>query len=132
MLARHLESNTHRVAKWCGSSTGFLTALLSIGLWIIVGKLNAFSYNWENGLMIYIGTITFLMIFIIQRSTNKELLALHVKLNELIITSQSADNRMMVVEQLSEKEISDVQAVHTKIASDEKEDLVNSAKNMVK
>lgn len=69
--------------------------------------------------MIYIGIITFLMIFIIQRSQNKELLALHVKLNELIVTSKSADNRMMIVEQLTEKEISEVQEIHKQIAIDE-------------
>ncbi len=69
--------------------------------------------------MIYIGVITFLIVFLIQRSQNKELAILHVKLNELIASTNLADNRLMNIEDLTEQEISKVQDMHRRIGGDE-------------
>jgi len=117
---RHsIEGLTHTVAKWFGTTSGFVTGISSIAIWIIIGKMDGFSAGWEQALSIYIGIITFLMIFVMQRSQNKELSALHVKLNELIITSTRADNKVMIAQELSEQEISEVQETHRKIAAEE-------------
>ena len=91
------------------------------GQFSIGANIYGFSKGWESGLTIYIGVITFLMVFLIQRGQNKELSTLHVKLNELIATTKHADNRLINVEQLTEKEISEVQAIHRKIGTEDTE-----------
>jgi len=121
MISDQLEIFTHRFAKWAGSASGFFAALLSILVWLVAGVGYGFSQGWESGLTIYIGVITFLMVFLIQRSQNKELSTLHVKLNELIATTKHADNRLINVEELTEKEISEVQAIHRKIGTEDTE-----------
>jgi low affinity Fe/Cu permease len=78
-----------------------------------------FSHDWESLMTIYISTITFLMLFLIQRNQNKELTILHVKLNELLAATKHADNRLMNVEHLTEKEISEVQDIHRRIGGAE-------------
>ncbi|MGZ4981791.1 MAG: low affinity iron permease family protein [Methylobacter sp.] len=121
MISDQLEIFTHRFAKWAGSASGFVAALLSIFVWLVAGEVYGFSQGWQSGLMIYIGVITFLMVFLIQRGQNKELSILHVKLNELIVSTKHADNRLMNVESLTEKEISEVQEVHRKIGTEDTE-----------
>jgi low affinity Fe/Cu permease len=118
-ISDRLEIFTHRFAKWAGSASGFVSAMLSILVWFGAGVVFGFSYGWERGLSIYIGVITFLMVFLIQRGQNKELSILQVKLNELIAVTKNADNRLMNVEDLTEKEISVVQEIHHKIGSED-------------
>ena len=115
MLSDRLEFFTHSFAKWAGSASGFVVALLSIFVWFFIGLCYGFSQNWESVLSIYIGVITFLMVFLIRRGQNKELAILQVKLNELIAVTKHADNRLINVEDLSEKAISEVQEIHHKI-----------------
>jgi len=119
MLSARLEIFTHRFSKWAGSASGFVAALLSILVWLIAGLVYGFSMDWERGLSIYIGVITFLMVFLIQRGQNKELSILQVKLNELIAVTKHADNRLINVEDLTEKEISAVQEIHHKIGEED-------------
>ena len=119
MISDRLEIFTHRFSKWAGSASGFVAALLSIVVLLLAGVVYGFSQGWERGLSIYIGVITFLMVFLIQRGQNKELSILQVKLNELIAVSKHADNRLINVEDLTEKEISVVQEIHHKIGSED-------------
>jgi low affinity Fe/Cu permease len=119
MISQQLEFFTHRFAKWAGSASGFVVALLSLLIWLIAGEICEFSHGWESGLTIYIGAITFLMVFLIQRGQNKEFTILYVKLNELISTSKHADNRLINVEELTEQEISKVQDLHHKIGTED-------------
>ena len=119
MISDRLEIFTHSFAKWAGSASGFVAALLSILLCLVVGLGYGFSQGWERGLSIYIGVITFLMVFLIQRGQNKELSILQVKLNELIAVTKHADNRLINVEDLTEKEISVVQDIHHKIGAED-------------
>lgn len=106
-------------SKWADIASGFVAALLSIFVWFVVGLVYGFSQGWERGLTIYIGVITFLMVFLIQRGQNKELSTLQVKLNELIAVTKHADNRLINVEDLTEKEISAVQEIHHKIGEED-------------
>lgn len=119
MISDRLEIFTHRFAKWTGSASGFVAALLSILVLFVAGLIFGFSQDWERGLSIYIGVITFLMVFLIQRGQNKELSILQVKLNELIAVTKHADNRLINVEDLTEKEISAVQEIHHKIGEED-------------
>ena len=102
-ISRSFEHFTHRFAKWIGSATGFCAAFISIIFWLIIGKKFGFSNGWENAFTIYIGIITFLMIFLMQRAQNKEFAAMQVKLNELIAATGQADNKLINAEELTEK-----------------------------
>jgi len=94
-----------RVTDWTGSTTGFLFAAGTIIVWLITGPLFHFSDTWQ--LVINTGTtiVTFLMVFLIQRSQNKDALAIQLKLNELVAGLEGASNRLISVEDLSEDEL---------------------------
>ena len=74
-------------------------------LWLVSGPFFGFSERWQ--LVINTGTtiVTFLMVFLIQRAQNKESLAVHLKLNEIVAALQGASNRLVNVEDLSEEEL---------------------------
>ena len=93
------------VTKATGSSTAFLLAFLTIVVWLITGPLFDYSDTWQ--LVINTGTtiITFLMVFLIQKSQNKDSMAIQLKLNELIASHHKASNRLLNIEDLSEDEL---------------------------
>ncbi|MBN8823408.1 MULTISPECIES: low affinity iron permease family protein [unclassified Spirosoma] len=88
-----------------GSSMAFLLALLTIIIWIITGPIFGYSDTWQLVINTSTTIITFLMVFLIQKSQNKDSLAMQVKLNELIAVNRKASNRLLNVEDLSEEEI---------------------------
>src|SRR3569833_2343114 len=98
-----------RFANWAtnatGSSAAFLTAAAIILIWIVTGPVFHYSDTWQ--LIINTGTtiITFLMVFLIQKSQNKDSKAIHLKLNELLASHQGASNRMVDIEDLTEEEL---------------------------
>lgn len=99
------ENMARRLTKATGSSWAFLIALFVIIIWIVTGPIFNFSNTWQ--LVINTGTtvITFLMVFIIQQSQNKDSLALQLKLNELIASNKSASNRLIDIEDLTQDEL---------------------------
>ncbi len=100
---------SHRVTGWAGSSWGFGAALAAVMLWALTGPYFGYSDSWQ--LVVNTGTtiVTFLMVFLIQRSQNKDSVALHLKLNEIVAALEGASNRLINVENLSEAE---VEALH--------------------
>jgi low affinity Fe/Cu permease len=82
-----------------------VVAVLIIAVWAITGPLFHYSNTWQ--LVINTGTtvVTFLMVFLIQRAQNKDALAIHLKLNEIVAALEGASNRLIDVEDLSEPEI---------------------------
>lgn len=105
LFNRWFERAAINITKIAGSSTAFLLALIVIIAWAITGPVFQFSDTWQ--LVINTGTtiITFLMVFIIQQSQNKDSLAIQLKLNELIAAEERASNRLIVVEDLSQDEL---------------------------
>ena len=93
------------VTRATGSSSAFLIAVAVVLVWGITGPIFGFSDTWQ--LVINTGTtiVTFLMVFIIQQSQNKDSLAIQLKLNELIACDERASNRLVVVEDLSQEEL---------------------------
>ncbi len=93
------------VTRATGTPAAFVIALLVVLVWAITGPLFKFSDTWQ--LVINTGTtiITFLMVFIIQQSQNKDTMALQLKLNELIASDAMASNRLISVEQLTPEEL---------------------------
>ena len=105
-----LERFAAAATRWTGGSLAFAIACGIILAWLITGPMFGYSDTWQ--LVINTGTtvITFLMVFLIQRSQNKDALAIQLKLNELVAAVQGASNRLIDVEDLSEKELV---ALHT-------------------
>jgi low affinity Fe/Cu permease len=109
LLEKFAQTATH----WTGTSAAFALAVGVIVAWLVTGPVFGYSDTWQ--LIINTGTtiVTFLMVFLIQRSQNKEAVALHLKLNELLAAVQGASNRLINVEDLSEAE---VQTLHRHFA----------------
>jgi len=99
------EKAASAITRATGSSTAFLIAITIIVLWAITGPIFHYSDTWQ--LVINTGTtiITFLMVFIIQQSQNKDSLAIQLKLNELIACDERASNRLIDVEDLTQEEL---------------------------
>jgi low affinity Fe/Cu permease len=114
-MHRCLEWFSAKATAWAGSSWSFATAVGVLLVWALSGPLFGFSQTWQ--LLVNTGTTiaTFLMVFLIQRAQNKESLALHVKLNELLASQQGASNRLINAEDLSEDEIRELHAKFAKL-----------------
>ena len=93
------------VTKATGSSYAFVVAVLFIVVWACSGPLLHFSDTWQLVINTATSVITFLMVFIIQQSQNKDTMALQLKLNELIAASSKASNRLIDVEDLTDDEL---------------------------
>ena len=93
------------VTNWTGGTSAFAIACGIVLLWLLTGPLFGYSDTWQ--LIINTGTtvVTFLMVFLIQRSQNKESLAVQLKLNELVAAMKGASNRLIDIEDLDEKEL---------------------------
>jgi low affinity Fe/Cu permease len=104
------------VTKATGSTPGFIVAVVLVIVWAIMGPLFHFSENWQ--LVINTGTtiITFLMVFLIQKSQNKDSLAIQLKLNELVAAHEFASNRLVNVENMTEEELKVIQKYYTRLS----------------
>src|SRR4051794_26443128 len=104
-LGRSLE----RAAVWTtaavGSSWAFMAALLLTLAWAASGPLFGFSEAWQLVMNTVSSVVTFLMVFLLQRSQNKEALAMQVKLNEIVAALKGASNRVINIEDLSEHDV---------------------------
>jgi len=107
---------SNKVTKATGSPLAFIIAAIVIIVWGITGPIFGFSDTWQ--LVINTGTtiITFLMVFIIQQSQNRETTAIQLKLNELIASHERASNRLIVVEDLTEEELDRIRKFYVKLS----------------
>jgi low affinity Fe/Cu permease len=118
-----LERLSRTATEWTGSSWALGSALAVIVVWAFLGPVFAFSDTWQ--LVINTGTtiITFLMVFLIQRTQNKDNEAVQLKLNELVAALGGASNRLINVEALSESELKNLHqhfALLAQLAAQEK------------
>jgi low affinity Fe/Cu permease len=120
--ARLLERFARNMTNWTGSTMAFVFAAGTVVVWGMTGPLFQFSDTWQ--LVINTGTtvVTFLMVFLIQRAQNKDALAVHVKLNELVAAVQGASNRLVNVEDLSESELRQLHEFYVALAAMAKKD----------
>jgi low affinity Fe/Cu permease len=98
-----------RVSRAAGSAWAFILAIAIIVIWAASGPVFHFSDTWQ--LVINTGTtiITFLMVFLIQNTQNRDARAVHLKLDELIRSNRGARNRMVDLEHCTEEELDDLQ-----------------------
>ena len=107
----------HHTAEWVGRPLAFFLAVAIIGVWIITGPIFHFSDTWQ--LVINTGTtiVTFLMVFLIQRTQNKDSLAIQLKLNEIVAAIPGASNRLIDIEDLSEAELMKLHEFYSRLAA---------------
>ncbi len=130
-MARLYNSFSTKVTRATGRPLALLLAFLVIIIWAITGPIFHFSDTWQ--LVINTGTtiITFLMVFIIQQSQNKDTTAIQLKLNELIASHEKASNRLVDIEDLTEEELLVLKKFYIKLADlAEKEDDVFSSHSL--
>jgi len=123
-VSKILERFSHEATRATGTSMAFILAVGVIVVWAITGPLFKFSDTWQ--LVINTGTtiVTFLMVFLIQRAQNKDALAIHLKLNEIVAALEGASNRLIDVEDLSEPEIGALRDYYKRLIELAKEDEV--------
>jgi low affinity Fe/Cu permease len=108
------------IALWssrqCGRASTFIIACAAIVVWAATGPIFAYSDTWQ--LVINTGTtiVTFLMVFLIQNTQNRDMSALHLKLDELIRVNQDARNKLLDLEDLTEEELEHLKGTFSKLA----------------
>ncbi|HEY9102789.1 low affinity iron permease family protein [Chitinimonas sp.] len=116
-----------RFAKHTAALTGrplaFCAALVLVLLWALTGPLFGFSDTWQ--LVINTGTtiITFLMVFLIQSTQNRDTEALQIKLDELIYTLEQANNALLDLEELDEDELEHIRGRYLALAHSARREL---------
>jgi low affinity Fe/Cu permease len=104
-----------RISSAMGSSWAFICALLFVLIWALTGPFFDYSTNWQ--LIINTGTtiLTFLMVFLIQNTQNRDSKALHLKMDEIIYKTKYARNKMIDLEDLPDEELEKLQKEFSKI-----------------
>src|SRR5215218_4524972 len=130
-ISHMLERLSYQATRATGTSVAFVLALTVILIWAITGPVFHFSDTWQ--LVINTGTtiVTFLMVFLIQRAQNKDALAIHLKLNEIVAAMEGASNRLIDVEDLSEPEIDALHAYYKRLIDLAREDDVLTATHSI-
>ena len=110
-----------KTADVMGSAWAFFGAIGIIIVWALIGPMFHFSDSWQ--LVINTGTtiITFLMVFLIQNTQNRDAKAFHLKLNELILAIKGARNRMMNLEDMTDDELAELKKQFDRISGSRQE-----------
>ena len=116
-IFKKFEEFSNKVTRATGSPVAFIAAVALVIIWAITGPIFKFSDTWQ--LVINTGTtiITFLMVFVIQHSQNKDTVALHLKLNELLASSKTASNRLIDSEDLTDEELDTIKKFYVKLSN---------------
>lgn len=111
------------ISRFCGRPRTFAFAVAVIAIWIITGPIFGFSDTWQ--LVINTGTtiITFLMVFLIQNTQNRDTEAIQIKLDELIRATRGAHNALLDLEELEEEALDAFRRRYQMLATSAREDL---------
>jgi low affinity Fe/Cu permease len=118
-------------AQWtsqqCGRPSTFILACLVIVVWAVTGPVFDYSDTWQ--LIINTGTtiVTFLMVFLIQNTQNRDMSALHLKLDELIRVSETARNKLLTLEDMTEEELERLKGSFAQLAGKHGDELLREA-----
>jgi low affinity Fe/Cu permease len=104
------------VARFAGRPITFAWAVLIILIWLVSGPIFGFSDTWQLVINTATTIVTFLMVFLIQNTQNRDTEALHLKLDELIRVTQGAHNRMLDLEQMEEKSLDELRLKYEALA----------------
>src|SRR5262245_5374187 len=121
-LGHLLERVSSAATRWTGSTPALLLAVGMLAVWLLMGPLFGFSDTWQLVMNTITSIITFVMVFLIQRTQNKDALAVQLKLNELVAVIEGASNRLIDVEDLSEQELKVLHKYFQRLAEMSKKD----------
>jgi len=102
-------------ARWVGSPLAFLLACASCVIWAVMGPIYHYSDTWQLVINTATTVLTFLIVFLIQNTQNRDAKALHLKLDEVIRSIQHAHNEMIDIENLSDKELDELKSRYEQI-----------------
>jgi low affinity Fe/Cu permease len=107
-LAARFAKFAQATALWTGHPLAFLLAVTVIVVWVVTGPIFHYSDTWQ--LVINTGTtiVTFLMVFLIQNTQNRDTLAIQLKLSELVLAMKGAENKFAAIEDLSDEELAEL------------------------
>jgi len=111
-----------RATSWTGSTPALLGAVGMLLVWLASGPAFHFSDTWQLVMNTITSIVTFIMVFLIQRTQNKDSLAVQLKLNELVAAVQGASNRLIDVEELSEDELKVLHRYYQRLTDMSKKD----------
>jgi low affinity Fe/Cu permease len=114
-VADHFHMFATRAAVWVGSKWAFAVALLTIIVWSALGPHFHYSDTWQLVVNTATTIVTFLMVFLIQNTQNRDAKAFHLKLDEVIRAIRPANNQMIDIEKLSDKELEELAGQFEKI-----------------
>lgn len=118
----YFESFASRVTRFAGSPLAFSCAFSIIIVWALCGPFLHYSENWQLVINTSTTIITFLMVFLIQHSQNKDSISIHLKLNELVASVSGASNRLIQVEELTEEDLKVLQKFYGNLVQMAKKD----------
>ena len=121
MFERFFSQAANKVSDWAGSPGGFSLALGAMIVWAALGPLVGYSEVWQLAVNTGTTIVTFLMVFIIQNSQNRDTRALQIKMDELIRATSGASNSLLDLETLSASEIAELHDRYCRIAARAKE-----------
>ena len=108
-------------ARWIeqqlGRPTAFVLALLGVGMWLVTGPFFGWSDTWQLIINTTTSIVTFLMVFVIQNTQNRDTKALQLKLDELIRVNKAARNSLMSLEEKTEPEVEEIKSAFVELAS---------------
>ena len=104
-LTQQFSRFAHSISLWTGHPLAFLLAVALVIVWVLTGPIFKYSDTWQ--LVINTGTtiVTFLMVFLIQNTQNRDTLAIQLKLSELVLAMKGAENKFAAIEDLSDEEL---------------------------
>jgi len=112
-----------RIAVLAGRPVVFLAAVVSILLWALSGPLFGFSDTWQLVVNTTTTIVTFLMVFLIQNTQNRDTAAIQLKLDELIRATQGAHNALLNLEEIEEEQFERYRRSYEKLAARAREKL---------
>ncbi len=107
-----------RVSRWVGSSWLFFVALAVVLIWAATGPIFHYSDTWQLVINTATTIVTFLMVFLIQNTQNRDAKATHLKLDEIIRSIKRARNEMIDIEKLSDEELEHLEKTYERVRTE--------------
>ena len=115
-ITRAFDAFASAVTRWAGSPIAFGLSVIIIAIWGLCGPLFHYSDAWQLNINTGTTIVTFLMVFLIQQSQNKDSVAIHLKLNELIAAYKTANNQLIGIEDASEDDLRRIANAYLELA----------------
>ena len=115
-ISKRVENLALKTISGAGSNMALICSFFIVGVWGVSGVFFHFSEKWATIIQTLSSVITILMVFLIQKTQNKDSLAIQLKLNELVAAHGSASNRLVNVEGMTEEELKVIQKYYTKLS----------------